>query len=226
MKEHLSETHKNPELAHVAIDSLVSEVMRRRDELLMPQGWLTKEAFDLADFLGTRVCVDGIPARVNDQNDVELMAIRRNTGPYTGKLTLIGGGVGRVEGDNDEWVPESTEEALRRHFKADLGLEIEPVGSWQKPDFLAQEMRAVDGLIKPNFFPNPNSRHLIAARYIVSLKDDSGPAVFGSTEFGGQEASDVIWFTEPEMPESSEFGYGHDVTYRTMFPVARDLLIQ
>lgn len=113
------------------------------------------------------------------------------------------------------------EEALRRHFRTDLGYEIEPLGgSWENPDYLAQDMRSVGGEVRPGFQPNPASRHLIAARYIVKITNDSQEPVFGSTELGGQEASGVLWFNRAEMPPDDAFGYGHATTYRALFPIA------
>ncbi len=212
-----------PELETVPMDTLLNEILRRKDELLTAEGWLPQKSFALADTLGIRVCVDGVPARVNEAGDVELMAIRRNTGPYAGKLALIGGGVGRVE-ENGEWAPESIEEALRRHFEVDLGFDIEPVGSWQSPAYIAQDMRPIDGEVRPGFTPNPNSRHLVAIRYLVQLNSGRDAPVFGITELGGQEASGVEWLSEKTMPDPTEFGYGHHETYRVMFPIARQLL--
>lgn len=206
-----------------SMDELLGKVLDRQEELITPDGLLGPQAFAVADILGTRFCVDGVPVRRNQQGNVELMAIRRATGPYAGKLCLVGGGVGRVR-EGDRWVPESVEGALRRHFRTDLGYDIEPVGSWDQPHYLAQDMRPIDGEVRPGFMPNPASRHLIAARYLVRLvNEDDGP-VYGSTDLGGQEASGVQWFTQAEMPDLSEFGYNHGVTYEAMFGIADRLL--
>lgn len=212
------------ELQNVALDALLSEILRRKDELLLPEGWLTEKSFALADFLGIRVCVDGVPVRINKDGAIELMAIRRNTGPYRGQYALVGGGVGRVKNENGELMPESIEESLKRHFRVDLGFDIEPIGSWQKPDYLAQDMRPIGGEVKTEFTPNPNSRHLIAARYLVRVIEGDENPLFGATEIGGQEASAVVWFAENQLPADSEFGYGHLETYKAMFGIAQKLL--
>ena len=211
------------DLQGISVDELLGEIMKRPNELMNEKGFLSKLAFTLADFLAIRVCVDGIPARRSVQGDVELMAIRRNTGPYAGKLCLIGGGVGKVK-KNGEWMPESVEEALRRHFRTDLGFEIEPLESWDRPSYLAQDMRPIDGEVKKGFTPNPDSRHLIAARFLIRITNYEEAPTFGSTEVGGQEASGICWFTETEMPPPEEFGYGHHETYRRCFPIADKLL--
>lgn len=212
------------DLSQVPASELLEEALKRPDELLDDNGMLEDAPFRLADQLSTRVCVDGLPVRRNPDGDVEAMAIRRNTGPYAGRLCLIGGGVNRVK-VGDIWQPESFEEALRRHFGTDLGFEIEPVGgSWKRPDYLAQEMRPIDGKVRDEFMTNPASRHIIAVRFLVSLASEDELPTFGETEYGGQEATGIEWFTEQTMPESSEFGYDHDDTYRTLFPVADSML--
>lgn len=210
------------DLQGIPVDELLEEVMKRPHEMVNERGFLSELSFKLADFLAIRVCVDGIPARRNAQGEIEFMAIRRNTGPYAGKLCLIGGGVGKVK-ENGIWVPESVEEALRRHFRTDLGFEIEPVESWERPSYLAQDMRPIDGAVKKGFTPNPDSRHLIAARFLVRITNYETAPVFGKTEVGGQEASGIRWFTEAQMPSPEEFGYGHHRTYQACFPIAEKL---
>lgn len=209
-----------PELSNVPVSELLAEVLRRPDEMFTGTRFLENEAFAVADHTSTRVCVDGAPIRETSGNGPELMAIRRNTGPYAGKLCLVGGGVGQVQVDG-RWVPESFEEALRRHFMTDLGFGIEPVLGWDQPQYLAQDMRPIEGEVREGFTPNPASRHVIAARFLVRITDGEDAPTFGSTEKGGQEASGIEWFTEEDMPDPSDFGYGHDQTYRAMFSIAQ-----
>jgi ADP-ribose pyrophosphatase YjhB (NUDIX family) len=212
------------ELSKASIESLVQEILSRQDEVLREDGQLHEAPFVLADFLGTRVSVDGAPVRRNGQGDIELMAIKRNSGPYAGMLSLVGGGVGRVK-QGSEWVPEDIGEALSRHFQTDLGFDIEPVTSWDEPQYLAQDMRPVEGKVQEGFSSNPTFRHLVAARYLVSITGGEDAPAFGSTEYGGQEASDIVWFGEAAMPELSAFGYGHGRTYQALFPMADRLLV-
>ena len=213
---------KKSELSNQPIDTLLAEVLRRKGELLTDDGLLTDKSFALADFLGTRVAVDGVAVRHNDKEQPELMAIRRNTGPYAGKLCLVGGGIGRIN-EAGAWLPESIDEALKRHFKTDLGYDISPVGSWDAPHYVAQDMRPIEGVVRPGFMPNPNSRHLLASRYLVTLNNPTERPVFGSTSVGGQEAADIEWFTKSEMPGHDDFGYNHGQTYDHMFNVASKL---
>lgn len=211
-------------------EALTAELATRSD-LFDERGRLGDGAFSLADTLGTRVCVDGAPVRLVDDpgsehnRRLELMAIQRGTGPYAGSLCLVGGGVRRV---NEDGHPESTEEALRRHFRTDLGYEIEPLEGWDRPHHWAQDMRPDDeGEVRPDFTPNPASGHLVAVRFIVTVTDGEQEPAFGSTDVGGQEAVGVQWFTEQDMDRlvhDPGFGYGHDQTYRKFFPIAARLL--
>jgi len=211
------------DLQQMPVEKLLEEVMKRPHETMNKKGFLSKMAFALADFLAPRVCVDGIAVRRNAKREIECMAIRRNTGPYAGKLCLVGGGVGKLK-ENGTWMPESREEALRRHFKTDLGFEIEPVESWTRPAYAAQDMRPVNGVVKNGFTPNPDSRHLVADRFLVRITNYESAPIFGKTDVGGQEASGIHWFTRAQMPAPEEFGYGHHETYRESFLIAEKVL--
>jgi ADP-ribose pyrophosphatase YjhB (NUDIX family) len=217
-------------LSEVSTGELLTEAANRPDDLVNPDnGFLSREAFALQDTLGTRVCVDGAPGRVNENGEVELMAIDRGTGPYAGRLCLVGGGVGRVN-EKGQLVPERIDEALKRHFKRDLGFNVAPATSWNTPQHIGQDMRPDEnGELRDGFTPNPDSRHLIAMRYLVKVVDHEGNQIqdpkpeFGSTIFG-QEASDIVWFTEDQMPEDpNAWGYGHNETYQAMFRAANNL---
>jgi len=213
------------DLSGVGTSELLSELLRRPEaDFLNAAGLLAPEAYRLANLLGIRVCVDGVPVRKNQDGEVELMAIRRGTGPYAGKLCLVGGGVERVLRDG-QWVPESLAEALTRHFRVDLGFDITPLVSWDQPQYVAQDMRPVKDTVREGFTPNPNSRHLIAIRYLVQITGGDDPPTFGATQWGGQEAAGVVWFTRQAMPPASEFGYHHDQTYLAMFPIAESLAL-
>lgn len=218
------------DISGVSTEALAAE-LATRDDLFGADGRLGDGAFKLADTLGTRVCVDGAPVRLVDDSDsdhhrrLELMAIRRGTGPYAGNLCLVGGGVRRVKEDGQ---PESFEEALGRHFRTDLGWEIEPLEGWERPHHLAQDMRPDDdGEVQPGFTPNPASGHLVAARFIVKVTDGEQEPTFGSTDVGGQEAVGVQWFSQQDMDDlvnDPGFGYGHEQTYRSFFRIAHRLL--
>ena len=80
------------ELAGVSTVDLAKELVERGEQALVKSdGTLGREAYALGGLLGIRFSVDGAPARVNSAGEVELMA----TGPYAGRLCLVGGGVGR-----------------------------------------------------------------------------------------------------------------------------------
>lgn len=212
------------DLSQIPMSDLLGEAMRRPSEMLRDDGFLEDEAFKVADHLAPRLCVDGAPVRRNDDGELELMAIHRISGPYAGKLCLIGGYVGRTIESDGRVVPESISEALGRHFMTDLGFSIEPVVSWEQAQFIGQDMRPVEGRVREGFTPNPAARHVVAVRYLVNIIGGESSPDFGATKHGGQEADDVLWFTQDEMPEPDNFGYAHDLTYAALFPIARGLL--
>ena len=214
------------DLSAVSTEALLRAALARGD-LVGENGYLRGASWDMADELGIRACVDGAPFRLNNDGEVEAMAIVRNTGRFAGKLCLVGGGVGRVlDQETGKWVPETVEHALRSHFRNDLGREIEILsGNWQRPDYLAQDMRPDEqGDVQPGFEPNYGSRHLLANRWAVRFTDDK-PFTLGETAFG-KEAKGVEWFTQVEMEGyfSEDFGYGHQNTYRALFEIATPIL--
>lgn len=213
------------DLSRVPVSELLTEALTRPNEMIDEAGFLSDEAFRLADLLGIRYCVDGIPVRLNEDSEIEAMAIRRNTGPNKDKWTAIGGGVARVMSNTGVWLPESMGEALERHFKTDLGAEIELITDTLHPQLIIEQMRAVDGTLRPGFEDNPTTRHCIASRYLVRLADPDFSPVFGATNVGGQEASGIKWFTKSTIPPSQDFGYMHDETYQEMFGHAENLLL-
>ncbi len=208
-------------LSSVSTDALAQELVGRSD-LFTEDGLLRPPMFAVMDALGIRVCVDGAPLRKNSRGKAELMAIRRGTGPYAGKLCLIGGGVANKQ-INGVIQPESISEALSRHFMTDLGTTVNILNQ-TVPQYVQQEMRSTATYdVRPDFVLNPNSRHLIALRYLVSLPDDFTPT-YGSTTLGGQEATDIEWFTKATMPSAQEFGYDMINTYDSFFEQAHQYL--
>jgi ADP-ribose pyrophosphatase YjhB (NUDIX family) len=208
------------DLSRIPTEALAGELLKRPD-LINPDGLLNPPVFALMDALGVRVCVDGAPLRKNSTGVAELMAIRRGSGPFAGKLCLIGGGVERIRVDG-VWQPESVQEALNRHFKNDLGTNAHIIDP-NLPQYVQQDMRPIGEAVREGFAPNPNSRHLIALRYLVTLPENFVPK-YGSTNLGGQEATAIEWFTMNTMPSSEEFGYQHDITYDAFFRQASILL--
>ncbi|MEA1929447.1 MAG: NUDIX hydrolase [Patescibacteria group bacterium] len=196
-------------LKDVPTGDLARELGSRPDLFLGGGRLLVHPVFKLREQLGPISCVDGVPARVH-AGRVELMVIRRGTGPCASKLALVGGVIG---------MGESVEGALRRHFSSDLGVKIDLLTPIESPSVVAQYSREP----REGFLPEPGRDHCIGLTFLVALLDDS--FVFGETEHGGQEVVGVHWFAETDMPVWSEFGYGQDSVCRSIFPIARRLLL-
>ena len=201
-REHMLKTYSTDELAR--------ELILRTD--LFDGRHLKRTLYDLFVELGVVTCVDGIAVRKID-GKVELMTVVRNTGPFKGKLCSVGGRI---------LLEESVESALRRHFKTDIGSDIEMLTPWDRPVLFHQFMRPKsDGTVLPDFGVEPQKRHAISIIYLVKLSDT--PMEFGQTSSGGQEASGVRWFSKDDLPEDGEFGYGQEVYYKKCFELAKSV---
>ena len=202
--------HKN-ELREFNTDELAHELISRGD--LFEGGHLKRSLYDLFVELGVVACVDGIPIRVKDGN-IELMAIIRNIGTFKGKLCSVGGRI---------LLEESVEAALVRHFKTDLGAEIQMLTAWDKPALFHQFMRPrSDGKVLANFGVESQRRHAVSTIYLVKIDDKN--IAYGQTSSGGQEARGVKWFSKDNMPRDDEFGYGQEVYFKKSFDVAQSLI--
>lgn len=205
------EFSKNMNLAEFSTQTLAQELIARNDFFEEGGLILKPEFYKLFTEMGVIFCVDGIAIRKSSAG-IEAMAIRRNTGAYQGKLCSVGG---RVH------IEEDIEAALRRHFRVDVGHEIELTTPWDKPAGFFQFMRPrADGTVAENFGTEPSRRHAVSVLYLVRL--DDGAPVFGSTAHGGQEASGVEWFTLENMPHEEEFGYGQGVYFRKCLELANE----
>lgn len=206
------EFSKNTDLAKFSTETLAKELIARNDFFEEGGLILKSEFYKLLTEMGVIFCVDGIAIRKNGTH-IEAMAIKRNTGAYKGKLCSVGG---RVH------VGEDIETALRRHFRVDVGHEINLTTQWDKPVGFFQFMRPrADGTIADNFGTEPSRKHAVSVLYLVQL--DNGAPVFGSTAHGGQEASGVEWFTLENMPPKEEFGYGQGVYFRKCLELAEEM---
>lgn len=193
---------QNFSISQFTSEELARELLTRT--LVNEQGLLSKELYELRMALGTLVCVDGIPLRYNSSGDPELMAIRRNTGPYKGKLCYVGG-----------IVPKGAplKMALEQHFKRDLGLDI---GFSYNMVFVCEYLRPDSlGNTPDHFLPEPTKDHNVGITYVVKIVDDQ--QINYGVGTGGQEASGVVWFSEDNMPSDEEFGYGQSRGYRKVF---------
>ena len=202
------------DLQKISAEELASELLQRTD-LFDKDGFLKGDAlYKLRCKLGAVVCVDSAPVRKRDDGVIEVMAIKRKTGSYAGKLCLVGG---LVKKDS------SLEESIRLHFKTDLGLEIDFVTPWDKPACIHQGMRPLsNGGLKVDFIPDPTKDHVIAPVYLVKLKSEKFN--FGISPYGGQEVEGVVWFSLEEMPDREEFGYQHDIVFKKCLLLAKNFL--
>ncbi len=206
------EFSKNTELANFSSETLAQELLARNDFFEDSGVILKPDFYKLLTEIGVIFCVDGIAVRKNNGN-IEAMAIVRNTGAYRGKLCSVGGRV---------LTGEDVEHALRRHFSVDVGYEIDLITPWDKPAGFFQFMKPrADGTVADNFGTEPSRRHATSVLYLVQPSE--GTPVFGSTAHGGQEASDVRWFSLENFPPREEFGYGQEVYFRKCLELAKEM---
>jgi len=183
------------QLKELSIDVIIDALMKRENELFMEDnpGLLISPAFKLRMMLGAIACVDGMPFRYNKNGEVELMAIRRFSGAFPGKLVLEGGTIAK---------DECKEDTLRRHFREDLGVEIK---IRDVPFYDTQYHR---GEPDKNWMQDPGKDHNVAPVYFVEiLSDDPIVCKLGSVE----------WFSEKAMPPDDDFGYTNHRIYRRAF---------
>lgn len=173
------------------------------ETLLREDGLLPKAIWSLRKSLGVVACADSFAVRRKD-GVWEGGVIRRGTGPYAGKLALIGGVVA---------LGETVEEALRRHWRTDLGVEITlPIG-WRTPLEIAQYAPKVNGSNRPDFGDEP-TKHALASTHLVEIVGgDSARLHFGEND-GGQEACDLCWFSLENIPAYEEWGYDMGPVFR------------
>ncbi len=188
-------------------EELVVELLERESELVKSDGLLSPSSYKLRNILGTITCVDGIPCRVTQDSGkpkrIEILCITRNTGPEKGKFGMIGGVVAKGE---------QLEQALRRHFRADLGCEIDllhngdpiGVGEYRNPS-----INEPSG----NFLPDPTKSHAVAIVYLVQIRDDRD-FHHGETAHGGQEVRETHWFSCDNLPPIERFAYSQGLMFK------------
>jgi ADP-ribose pyrophosphatase YjhB (NUDIX family) len=182
----------NMNLKDISSNDLVTELLTRQD-LLDKNDALILPLYQLFSKYGVFPCVDGVAVRLNS-GEIEAMAIRRGTGAEKGKLCSVGGRIKRNE---------TIEECLRRHFKMDVGCEIEMLVPWDRPVDALQCAPIVEVGSNTDFGPE-YGKHTISLYYPVLL---IGEPTFGATAHGGQEATSVEWYTLKNLPSREEFGY-------------------
>lgn len=189
----------NLDLTKVPTEVLAHE-LRKRSDLMDSEGVMSPEVFQLVEKVQPIPCVDAVPLR-RKKGRVEAMAVRRGTGATKGLLVPIGG---RIR------YGESMEACIRRHFKTDLGCEVEMLSTWQHPVSADQWVPPKNGICPPDFHPE-DTKHAVQNLHVVRQLDE--PKHFGVTHYGGQEATGVRWFGVEDMPPASAFGMEHHVSF-------------
>ncbi len=168
------------------------------DSVVRSDGMLDGVIWPLRPRLGAVACIDGVAVRYHgDAFAVEGGCIRRKSGKFSNKLAYIGGVIGKNE---------SAEAALKRHWRTDLGLEIELPMGWQHPVLLNQYAPQIDGENRPGFLWDPG-KHSFAPLYLVIITSDPKNIALGSTEYGGQEAAGFEWYSAENCPPETEWSY-------------------
>jgi ADP-ribose pyrophosphatase YjhB (NUDIX family) len=182
------------DLSKIPIGKLASALLARVNELFEENNKLITEAFALHKAMGPIACIDGIPWRINDKGKVELMALRRRTGPFPGKLVLIGGTIAKGE---------SLEDALQRHFRDDFGVEVKLSYS---PLCMSQYRKD-----KPDdrWMQDPGKEHVVSPVYLVQIEGEAPSQSF--------QGDPIEWFSEDTMPSDENFGYANHRLYRLAF---------
>jgi ADP-ribose pyrophosphatase YjhB (NUDIX family) len=183
----------NCDLSKIPINELTGALLLRIGELFV-KNWLIPSAFSLHKVMGPVVCIDGIPWRRNEDGVVELMAMRRRTGPFPGKLVLIGGTIAKGE---------SFKDALQRHFRDDFGIEIKMS---DEPLCMTQYRT---GEPDNQWLQDPGKDHVVSPVYLIH-----GISKIPQQSLNGDL---VEWFSRDLMPSDSEFGYGTERVYRKAF---------
>jgi ADP-ribose pyrophosphatase YjhB (NUDIX family) len=194
MNERKSQKGLGINLKDVPIEVLAQALLSRKKEFFEEGNWLIPSVFELHKVMGPVVCVDGIPCRLNKDGKMELMAIRRKTGPYPEKLVLIGGTI---------FKGEDISTSLRRHFMNDFGVEIEMP---KDPFCLTQYKKESD----EGWMQDPGKEHVIAPVFFVRIKTDKTP-------HQSLKGDPIEWFSKDSMPADKEFGYINQRVYHNAF---------
>jgi ADP-ribose pyrophosphatase YjhB (NUDIX family) len=170
-----------------------------RHPLVRPDGLLDPEVYKLRAAIGAISCVDGVLIR-RTAIGLEGGVIRRGTGRFAGKLALVGGVVALYENARD---------AIRRHYRDDLGFDVEPATEWcLSRDYAPQQ----EGENRPGFCHDPG-KHSAAKTFIMKAQGDVDNPVFGKTLLGGQEATRFEWFHPTNTPEPEHWAYDMHPTF-------------
>ncbi len=196
-------------LQKLTVEEVAQALLDRADSIskLMEDGFLPPTLWKLRVLLGIIPTVDMTAYRTNSDNQIELFAIRRQTGPYAGRWCPVGGIVPKGS---------TIAEAMAKHWQTDIGYTLAHA-DWEHPLRMNQHMPPnALGELKPGVLPEP-TKNSIAPFYVVQLREPFADPVFGSTAHGGQEAGGYAWFTEETLPPKDAFAYGFHNSYVQAF---------
>lgn len=182
------------DLSKVTAEELLAALLTRTSELFKERNWLIPAMFKLRGATGPVICIDGIPWRRNEAGEVELMALRRRTGPFPKKLVLIGGTVAKGE---------SLQDALKRHFQDDFGVIIKME---ENPFCMSQYHRDEPD---DKWLQDSGKDHVVSPVYLVNIQSN--------TPIQSLQGDPVEWFAKDTMPSDEEFGYATERLYYKAF---------
>ena len=172
---------------------VLAEILLNKAGLIKDDGLLRELPYALRITLGPISCIDSFGFR-ETPNGREVLAIVRNTDEFAGLTCAIGGGTA---------YGESLEDSLKRHWRNDLGCEIE--FDWEYPLRMNQFKPGGTGQFNPDA-----KKHSIAPAYSVKLLNE--PTKLGNTIYG-QEARGYTWFNKDNFPAPEKFAYGFYKTF-------------
>lgn len=185
-------------LEGISTPELARALSRRSDlaSILRDDGLISPECYPLRTALGTVGTIDCVAIHV-ENGTIYGGIIRRKTGQkFAGLLALVGGIVARYENITD---------AIKRHWKQDLGLDVEPLLGWDWPIAAHQYAPQIDGSNREGFGEDP-SKHSFGPDYAVIINGDRHAVKLGE-KLGGQEAFGLEWYSAENCPPESDWGY-------------------
>lgn len=187
----------------------LAEILAQRsdlDQLVQPDGRVSGAVWPLRTKLGAVPCVDGVIVK-QDPKTGQLLGgvIRRRTGRFPGKLAIVGGVVGLYQ---------SIEDALKFHYKSDLGIDVELPLGWAHPVCMRQYAPQMDGRNRNGFSHDPG-KHSYASTHIVTYAGTHDQqVVFGVKSGDNQaEASGLEWYSLDTLPIEGEWSYDMSHTF-------------
>jgi hypothetical protein len=168
----------------------IAAYLATRKDLVNGKGLVSREVYLLRTKLGPIACTDSFGV-YQGINGPEILAIIRNTDEFAGKICAIGGGIALYE---------SLEDAVKRHWKDDLGYKVESL-DWRHPVMMNQFKPGGTGE-----FYSDAKKHSLATAFVVNIDDKSSLKV-GATDYG-QEAMGYVWLTKDNFPKREDFAYG------------------